>query len=149
MALLLRTSGTMRSPHRAASRRARSVLAAGALTLAVTGGLARPAAAADEDRAASENEFGVEVAARGLWKEASYRWERAVELDPMNAKAYNNLGVGYERAGEFEKAMDAYETALELLPSNERIRQNYELFREAYERKLRKERDAARSARSR
>lgn len=149
MACLLRTPGTMRSPHGAASRRAASVLTAGVLTLAVAGGFARPAAAADEDRAANENSFGVEVASRGLWKEAAYRWERAVELDPMNAKAYNNLGVGYERAGEFEKAMEAYETALELLPSNEQIRQNYELFREAYERKLRKERDAARSARRR
>lgn len=99
------------------------------------------------ERSGRENSFGVEVASKGLWKEAAYRWEKAVELDPQNPKAYNNLGVAYERSGKFEEALDAYETALELLPGNEQIRQNYELFREAYERKRRKDRDAARSRR--
>ncbi len=105
-----------------------------------------PAVAADEDRAARENRFGVDVAGRGLWREAIYRWERAVELDPRNPKAYNNLGVAYERSGQFEEALVAYERALELLPTSDQIRQNYELFREAYERKQRRDRDAARSA---
>ncbi len=99
------------------------------------------------ERSGQENSFGVEVASKGLWKEAAYRWEKAVELDPQNPRAHNNLGVAYERSGRFEEALDAYETALELLPSNEQIRQNYELFREAFERKKRKDRDAARSQR--
>lgn len=103
--------------------------------------------AAGGERSGQENSFGVEVASKGLWKEAAYRWERAVELDPQNPRAYNNLGVAYERSGKFEEALEAYETALELLPTNEQIRQNYELFREAYERKKRKDRDAARSRR--
>ena len=109
-------------------------------------GLAAPGSAGGE-RAGRENSFGVEVASRGLWKEAAYRWQKAVDLDPRNHKAHNNLAVAYERSGKFEEALDAYETALELLPSNEQIRQNYELFREAYERKKRKDRDAARSQR--
>ncbi len=100
----------------------------------------------DEERAARENRFGVDVAGRGLWREAVYRWERAVELDPRNPKAYNNLGVAYERAGQFEEALSAYQRALELLPASDQIRQNYELFREAYERKQRRDREAARSA---
>lgn len=104
-------------------------------------------APAGGERSGQENSFGVEVASKGLWKEAAYRWERAVELDPQNPKAHNNLGVAYERSGKFEEALDSYETALELMPSNEQIRQNYELFREAYERKKRKDRDAARSRR--
>lgn len=116
-------------------------------TLAVAGLLAAAAPApADEDRASRENSFGVDVAGKGLWKEAAYRWEKAVTLDPLNARAHNNLGVAYERGGKFEEALDAYETALELNPRSDHIRQNYELFREAYERKKRKERDAARSA---
>lgn len=102
---------------------------------------------ADSERSGQENSFGVEVASKGLWKEAAYRWEKAVELDPQNPKAHNNLGVVYERSGKFEEALGAYETALELSPSSEQIRQNYELFREAYERKKRKDRDAARSRR--
>ncbi len=105
-----------------------------------------PAAAQDDERAARENAFGVEVAGRGLWREAVYRWEKAVALDPRNPKAYNNLGVAYERTGQFEEALDAYERALELLPASDQIRQNYELFREAYERKQRRDRDAARAA---
>lgn len=104
-------------------------------------------ASAGGERSGQENSFGVEVASKGLWKEAAYRWEKAVELDPQNPKAHNNLGVAYERSGKFEEALKAYETALELMPSNEQIRQNYELFREAYERKKRKDRDAARSRR--
>ena len=109
------------------------------------GGAAPLAAATDDERAEKENRFGVDVARRGLWKEAAYRWRKAVELDPANARAHNNLAVGLERAGEFEEALDVYETALSLEPSNEQIRQNYELFREAYERKQRKDRDAERS----
>ena len=117
-------------------------------TLALAGLLAFAAAPAlaDEERASRENSFGVDVAGKGLWKEAAYRWEKAVGLDPLNARAHNNLGVAYERGGKFEEALDAYETALELNPRSDHIRQNYELFREAYERKKRKERDAVRSA---
>lgn len=125
------------------SPRCRGVLAA--LVLAALPVGVPAAQAADEERAVAENEFGVDVARRGLWKEAAYRWQRAVELDPTNARAHNNLAVGLERAGDFEEALEAYETALSLEPANENIRQNYELFREAYERKQRKDRDAARS----
>ena len=113
---------------------------------AVAATLAPAAAFADEERSARENRFGVEVAGRGLWQEAVYRWERAAVLDPDNHKALNNLAVAYERAGRFEEALDAYENALELEPGSEHVRQNYELFREAYERKKRKDRDAQRSS---
>jgi Flp pilus assembly protein TadD len=84
--------------------------------------------------------FGIEVARIGLWREATYRWEKAVELDPGNASARNNLAVAYEQAGEFDQANAEYEKALELEPNNTYIRQNYELFREAYERKKRTDR---------
>ena len=120
----------------------RTASAVAAAVLLVSGALW-----ADEERSGRENSFGVEVASRGLWKEAAYRWEKAIRLDPLNPKAHNNLAVGYERAGKFEEALAAYEAALELMPESEQIRQNYELFREAYERKKRKDRDAARSRR--
>ncbi len=122
-----------------------AILAVGGTAAAQPGpGMGVAQSAADE-RSGEENSFGVEVASKGLWKEAAYRWEKAVVLDPQNPRAHNNLAVAYERSGKFEEALGAYETALELLPSNEQIRQNYELFREAYERKKRKDRDAARS----
>jgi type IV pilus assembly protein PilF len=84
--------------------------------------------------AESQVAFGIGVAARGLWREAIYRWERAVELDPSYAAAYNDLAIGYEHEGQLEKARKAYERALELDPNNSQIRQNYELFKEINDR---------------
>lgn len=83
--------------------------------------------------------FGIDVAKLGLWREAIYRWEKAVELDPTNASARNNLAVAYEQSGRFDEANVEYEKALEIESNNIYIRQNYELFREAYERKKRTE----------
>ena len=99
---------------------------------------------ADEGETESREQvaFGIEVARMGLWQEASYRWEKAVELDPTNPSARNNLAVAYEQSGEFDLANEAYERALELDSDNLYIRQNYELFREAYERKKRTDRRA-------
>jgi len=79
-------------------------------------------------------EFGIAVAQQGLWREALYRWERAVEIDPTYAAAYNNLAVGYEHEGQLEKARQAYEKALALEPNSAQIRQNYELFKEINDR---------------
>jgi len=99
------------------------VASSGAVTLADTTGDAR-----------AQAEFGIEVAQKGLWQEAIYRWERASDLDPTYAAAWNNLGIAYEREGLFGKARDAYEKALELDPSNNMIQQNYDLFREINDR---------------
>jgi tetratricopeptide (TPR) repeat protein len=84
--------------------------------------------------AKSQVEFGINVAQRGLWREAIYRWEKAVELDPTYAEAYNNLAIAYEHEGQLDKARKAYEKALELAPNNSQIRQNYELFKEINDR---------------
>lgn len=79
-------------------------------------------------------DFGIHVAQRGLWREAIYRWEKAVELDPTYAAAFNDLAVAYEHEGQLEKARKAYEKALALEPNNTQIRQNYELFKEINDR---------------
>ena len=84
--------------------------------------------------AKAQVEFGISVAQRGLWKEASYRWERAVDIDPSYAAAWNNLGIAYEHDGLFEKALEAYEKALDFEPGNLMIQQNYDLFREINDR---------------
>jgi type IV pilus assembly protein PilF len=100
---------------------------------------------ADDNRSKEQSkqqvEFGIQVARQGLWKEAIFRWQKAVELDPGNPSARNNLAVAYEQDGQFELAEQEYERALELNGSNTFIRQNYELFREAYEKRKRKERN--------
>jgi Flp pilus assembly protein TadD len=79
-------------------------------------------------------EFGINVAQRGLWREAIFRWEKAVEIDPTYAAAYNDLAVGYEHEGQLDRARRAYEKALELEPNNQQIKQNYELFKEINDR---------------
>ena len=84
--------------------------------------------------AMAQVEFGISVAQRGLWREAMYRWERAVEIDPSYAAAWNNLGIAYEHEGLFDKARDAYEKALDMQPGNMQIQQNYDLFREINDR---------------
>ncbi|MGE3578593.1 MAG: tetratricopeptide repeat protein [Vicinamibacterales bacterium] len=95
---------------------------------------ASPAFADARDDARRQVQFGIEVAARGLWREAIYRWERAVEIDPTYAEAFNNLGVAYEHEGDLEKARQAYEKAVKLSPSEATIRQNFELFKEVNDR---------------
>ena len=97
--------------------------------LAVSAGVA-----ADRSAAKEQVEFGIRVAQNGLWREAQYRWERAVELDPSYAEAWNNLAIAYEQAGRFDDARKAYETAVKLDPKNQLIQQNYDLFKEINDR---------------
>ena len=88
--------------------------------------------------AKSQVEFGIKVAQNGLWKEATYRWEKAVEIDPTYAAAWNNLAIGYEHEGKFEEARQAYDKAVTLDPKNLLIRQNYDLFKEINDRAKRR-----------
>jgi Flp pilus assembly protein TadD len=91
-----------------------------------------------------ELRFGIQVARQGLWQEARFRFERAVQLDPDNAKALNNLAVALEQAGVFDEARKAYERALELKPGNLYIQQNYDLFREADDKRNRQKKKRGR-----
>lgn len=95
---------------------------------------AAPLVANARDDARKQVEFGIAVASRGLWREAVYRWQRAVEIDPSYAEAYNDLAVAYEHEGELDKARASYEKALQLAPGNPSIKQNYELFKEIHDR---------------
>jgi Tfp pilus assembly protein PilF len=108
------------------------------LLTAVTLGVASPAFADRREDAKAQVEFGWDVAMKGLWNEAAYRWEKAVEVDPTYAAAWNNLGIAYEHQGKFDQARKAYEKALLIDPNNNYIRQNYELFREIYDRQNRR-----------
>jgi len=100
-----------------------------------------PGSARAADRSAERQVgFGLQVAQKGLWQEARFRFERAVALDPENASALNNLAVACEQMGEFEKARQAYEKALALKPSDIYIQQNFDLFREADDKRNRKSR---------
>lgn len=108
------------------------------LTLALLLGVSGSVYADPRSEAKAQVEFGITVAQRGLWKEAAYRWERAVELDPAYSAAWNNLGIGYEQLGRFDDARKAYEKALDVEPNSTYIRNNYDLFREIYDRQNRR-----------
>ena len=95
---------------------------------------ASPAFADARSDAKEQVAFGISVAQRGLWREAIYRWEKAIEIDPTYAAAFNDLAIAYEHEGQLEKARKAYEKAIELDPNNPEIRQNLELFKEINDR---------------
>lgn len=97
-------------------------------------GLLQAAQATSDD----EVRFGIEVARKGLWLEARFRFEKAVGLDPANGAAQNDLAIALEQQGEFQKAREAYEKALKLKPGSLYIQQNYDLFREADDKRNRK-----------
>ena len=120
------TLGTMSSRHLA-------------LALFLGFASASPAWAEQRGQAKEQVEFGIQVAQRGLWKEAIYRWERAAQLDPTYAAAFNNLAVAYEHEGQLVKARAAYEKAIALEPNNALVRQNYDLFKEINDRAAQKD----------
>jgi type IV pilus assembly protein PilF len=100
---------------------------------------AAPSRADAKRDAKAQVEFGINVAQKGLWREAIYRWEKATQIDPTYVAAFNDLAIGYEHEGQLDKARKAYERALELDPNNSQIRQNYELFKEINDRTAQKE----------
>lgn len=83
--------------------------------------------------AGSQLAFGVDMARRGLWSEALFRFHQAARLDPQNARVMNNLGVAYEATGEFDKALTYYQQALKIEPNNRELRANYGRFVEFYQ----------------
>lgn len=104
-------------------------------------GAAAPLAAADaRSDAKAQVEFGIEVAQKKLWREAIFRFEKAVETDPTYPAAWNNLAIAYEQQGNFNDANKAYTKAVELDPGNLLIRQNFDLFKEIYDRISRRNR---------
>lgn len=108
------------------------------LIVAALSAFTTPAYADNRGASKAQVDFGIKVAQSGLWKEALYRWEKAVELDPTYAAAWNNLAIGYEHEGRFDDARKAYDRAVALDPKNVMIRQNYDLFKEINDRTKRR-----------
>lgn len=106
------------------------VLLVGGLAI-VMAGLASPVWAAGAGK--KQLGFGTEMAARGLWAEAHFRFVRADTLEPNNPRTLNNLAVASEALGRFEEAVGYYRRALELSPSDREIRSNYDRFLGFYE----------------
>ena len=97
------------------------------------------------DTATSETQrqFGVRMAKMNLWREAMFRFRRAVEIDPNDAQAHNNLAVALEANGDFDGAAKEYREALRLDRSNQHIQKNYSRFVEFTQKKKKQEKKPA------
>lgn len=107
--------------------------AAAVCLLAVLFPLAACSGNAQPNQASAQLAFGVDMARRGLWNEALFRFQQAEKLDPQNARIQSNMGVAYEAAGQFDKALESYQKALRLAPNDREIRANYGRFVEFYQ----------------
>jgi Tfp pilus assembly protein PilF len=77
--------------------------------------------------------FGVDMARKGLWREALFRFQQAGRMQPGNVRATNNLAVAYEAVGLFDKALETYRSGLEVSPNDSELRRNYSQFLELYQ----------------
>ena len=88
----------------------------------------------DKAEIARQIRFGAEMAKDGNWREALFRWQRALVLDPTNARLHNNLGVAYESLGDYDRADGEYRAALAAPDAPPEITENHELFLKFYSR---------------
>ena len=80
----------------------------------------------------SENAYGTQMARKGFWREALFRYEKAAQMKPDDAQIQNNLAVAYESVGDTAHALSAYKRALEIAPQDQKIKRNYARFAEYY-----------------
>ena len=97
----------------------------------------------DLSRPAAQDNFGVQMARMNLWREAMFRFERAIQINPADAQAHNNLAVAYEANGDFEKARKEYLEALKLDRTNPYIQKNYSRFVEFLSRNRKRQQSTA------
>lgn len=93
-------------------------------------GLFAPAIeAASADR--KKMRFAADMAKRGAWREAGYRWGLLLDSAPDDPRLLNNLAVAHEVLGEVERAREFYDRALaanDALPSLRANRGAFERF---------------------
>jgi Flp pilus assembly protein TadD len=96
----------------------------------------------------AQEQFGVHMAKMNLWREALFRFKRAVEISPADAQAHNNLAVAYEANGDFESAAKEYREAMRLDKTNQYIQKNYSRLIEFQSRNKKRQRPQTAATRS-
>jgi hypothetical protein len=107
--------------------RAAALLLAAVLFLPACSGNSNPV------QASSQLRFGVDMARRGLWSEALFRFQEAQRLEPQSPRILNNLAVASEALGQFDMALEYYKRALQIAPDSREARANYSRFVEFYQ----------------
>ena len=108
-------------------------LIAGALVLATVSGAAEAQKRKVAPEAKQQWQFGVDMAGRGLWSEALFRFEQARRIEPEHPAILSNIAVAHEALGLFEEALGYYRQALRLAPRERDVRRNYSRFVEYYQ----------------
>ncbi|HEV8630517.1 MAG TPA: tetratricopeptide repeat protein [Thermoanaerobaculia bacterium] len=104
------------------------------LVLALALPLAACASHGSPATAESQLRFGVNMAQKGLWSEAIFRFLQAQRLEGgQNPRVLNNLAVASEALGKFDQALTYYKQALVLAPGNSDLKANYDRFVSFYE----------------
>jgi tetratricopeptide (TPR) repeat protein len=110
-----------------------ATVSSGSKALALLLVLASAPIAATAATFGEQMEFGVEMARKGLWREALFRFRQAGALEPGNVRAMNNLAVAYEAVGLFDQALETYREGLRVSPNDGELRRNYSQFLEFYQ----------------
>lgn len=77
-------------------------------------------------------DYGIEAALKGLWSEASIRWQQALVAYPNFPAAHNNLAVAYEHLGKYELARQHYDIARKCVEDSRYVNSNNRMFRQFY-----------------
>ena len=64
------------------------------------------------------NELGNLYFMSGAYDQASYAYQRSIQMDPGFGRPYSNLAVTYVQQGKYDEAIDLYRTSIELLAAN-------------------------------
>jgi len=63
------------------------------------------------------NEKGVSFVKAGEYEKATECFDKAIELDPMDAEAYHNRGLAYYALAQYGRAIEDFDKAVELDPN--------------------------------
>ncbi len=78
------------------------------------------------------NKFALKCSEDGLWGEAEFRFKRALEVSPNDARLHNNLAVALEAQGKLDEAYAEYLRATNLDARNQEYRYNLDKFIKAH-----------------
>jgi Flp pilus assembly protein TadD len=97
------------------------------------------------DKVKTEIDFANRMAMSGLWKEAYFRWQKALTEGGESALLHNNMAVALEEMGKFKEAEKEYEKALKLAPNSTFIKTNLKSLKRLLEGKESKEMEKSKS----